>query len=193
VLGSLGRARLVPIAFSGSNLGFRHSTPTKAKILAHSLEVSKKKVTSVSDIPPLKLPTCGLYKIKKTSSFYLHPGGLNILQAPSLLGWTPAQPMTSSASMLLRTLWRWPRCWRTPPPEGPESALLSPVVPPQVLPVWPVGCPSPDVLRPPHGFAVVSLKNGSATPPAVFQTNERWVSLLLHFSMTSTDGLGFSK
>jgi hypothetical protein len=26
-----------------------HSTPTKAKILAHSLEVSKKKVTSVSD------------------------------------------------------------------------------------------------------------------------------------------------
>jgi len=60
------------------------------------LEVSKKKVTSVSDIPPLKLPTCGLYKIKKTSSFYLHPGGLNILQAPSLLGWTPAQPMTSS-------------------------------------------------------------------------------------------------
>jgi hypothetical protein len=75
-----------------------HSTPTKAKILAHSLEVSKKKVTSVSDIPPLKLPTCGLYKIKKTSSFSLHPGGLNILQAPSLLGWTPAQPMTSSAS-----------------------------------------------------------------------------------------------
>jgi len=37
------------------------------------------------------------------------------------------------------------------------------------------------------------LKNGSATPPAVFQTNERWVSLLLHFSMTSTDGLGSSK
>jgi len=93
----------------------------------------------------------------------------------------------------MRTLWRWPRCWRTPPPEGPESALLSPVVPPQVLPVWPVGCPSPDVLRPPHGFAIVSLKNGSATPPAVFQTNERWVSLLLHFSMTSTDGLGSSK
>ena len=54
----------------------------------------------MSDIPPLKLPTCGLYKIKKTSSFYLHPGGLNILQAPSLLGWTPAQPMTSSASMV---------------------------------------------------------------------------------------------
>ena len=49
VLGSLGRARWVPIAFSGSNLGLRHSTPTKAKILAHSLEVSKKKVTSVSD------------------------------------------------------------------------------------------------------------------------------------------------
>ena len=73
-----------------------HSMPTKAKIIAHSLEVSKKKVTSVSDIPPLKLPTCGLYKIKKTSSFSLHPGGLNILQAPSLLGWTPAQPMTSS-------------------------------------------------------------------------------------------------
>jgi hypothetical protein len=24
----------------------------------------------VSDIPPLKLPTCGLYKIKKTSSFF---------------------------------------------------------------------------------------------------------------------------
>ena len=77
-----------------------HSMPTKAKILAHSLEVSKKKVTSVSDIPPLKLPTCGLYKIKKTSSFSLHPGGLNILQAPSLLGWTPVQPLTSSASML---------------------------------------------------------------------------------------------
>jgi len=49
VLGGLGRARMVPIAFSGSNLGLRHSTPTKAKILAHSLEVSKKKVTSVSD------------------------------------------------------------------------------------------------------------------------------------------------
>ena len=52
----------------------------------------------MSDIPPLKLPTCGLYKIKKTSSFSLHPGGLSVLQAPSLLGWTPAQPMTSSAS-----------------------------------------------------------------------------------------------
>ncbi len=55
------------------------------------------------------------------------------------------------------------------------------MVPPQVLPVWPVGCPSPDVLRPPHGFAVVSLKNGSATPPAVFQTNERWVSFAFTF------------
>ena len=92
------RALTVPIACKGSILALWHSMPTKAKILAHSLEVSKKKVTSVSDIPPLKLPTCGLYKIKKTSSFYLHPGGLNILQAPSLLGWTPAQPMTSSAS-----------------------------------------------------------------------------------------------
>ncbi len=49
MLGNLGRARWVPIAFSGSNLGLWHSTPTKAKILAHSLEVSKKKVTSVSD------------------------------------------------------------------------------------------------------------------------------------------------
>jgi len=35
---------------------------------------------------------------KKDVFFFLHPGGLNILQAPSLLGWTPAQPMTSSAS-----------------------------------------------------------------------------------------------
>ena len=50
VLGSLGRAQLVPIAFSGSNLGFRHSTSTKTKTLAHSLEVSKKKVTSLNDI-----------------------------------------------------------------------------------------------------------------------------------------------
>ena len=92
------RALTVPIACKGSILALWHSMPTKAKILAHSLEVSKKKVTSVSDIPPLKLPTCGLYKIKKTSSFSLHPGGLSVLQAPSLLGWTPAQPMTSSAS-----------------------------------------------------------------------------------------------
>ena len=40
---------------------------------------------------------------KKDVFFFLHPGGLDFLQAPSLLGWTPAQPMTSSASMLLRT------------------------------------------------------------------------------------------
>jgi hypothetical protein len=73
------------------------------------------------------------------------------------------------------------------------SALPSPVVPPQVLPVWPVGCPSPDGLRLLHGFAFVSLKNSLATLPVVFQTSERWVSLLLHFSMTSMDGLGFSK
>ena len=73
------------------------------------------------------------------------------------------------------------------------SALPSPVVPPQVLPVWPVGCPSPDGLRLLHGFAFVSLKNSLATLTVVFQTSERWVSLLLHFSMTSMDGLGFSK
>ncbi len=46
VLGSLGRAGWVPIAFSGSILGFRHSMPAKAKIiLVHNLEVSKKEVT----------------------------------------------------------------------------------------------------------------------------------------------------
>ena len=49
VLGSLGRARLVPIAFSGSNLGLALQPQLRVKILAHSLEVSKKKVTSVSD------------------------------------------------------------------------------------------------------------------------------------------------
>jgi len=89
----------------------------------------------------------------------------------------------------VRGYFRDPCSW----PEDPESALTSPVVPPQVLPVRPVGCPSPDGLQFPHGFAFVSLKNSLATPPAVFQTSERWVSLLLHFSMTSTDGLGFSK
>ena len=40
---------------------------------------------------------------KKDVFFFLHPGGLGFLQAPSLLGWTPVQPMTSSASMVLRT------------------------------------------------------------------------------------------
>ena len=100
VLGKLGGALRVSMACESPILASWHSMPTKAKIIAHSLEVSKKKVTSVSDIPPLKLPTCGLYKIKKTSSVLLHPGGLNILQAPSLLGWTPVQPMTSSASMV---------------------------------------------------------------------------------------------
>ncbi len=41
---------------------------------------------------------------KKDVFFFLRPGGLGFLQAPSLLGWTPVQPLTSSASVLLRTL-----------------------------------------------------------------------------------------
>ena len=90
---------------------------------------------------------------KKDVFFFLHPGGLSVLQAPSLLGWTPAQPMTSSASDVCEDfVGDGPGVGGPLPPEGPESALLSPVVPPQVLPVWPVGCPSPDVLRPPHGL-----------------------------------------
>jgi len=36
---------------------------------------------------------------KKDVFFFLRPGGLGFLQAPSLLGWTPVQPVTSSASM----------------------------------------------------------------------------------------------
>ena len=123
---------------------------------------------------------------KKDVFFFLHPGGLNILQAPSLLGWTPVQPMTSSASMVWGLCWRRPRWWRTPPPEGSGCGLPSCSGSCPGPADLPVGCPSPDGLRPPHGLPCVSLKNGLATQPAIFQTSERWVRLLSHFSMTST-------
>ena len=49
VLGKLGGALRVSMACESPILASWHSMPTKAKIIAHSLEVSKKKVTSVSD------------------------------------------------------------------------------------------------------------------------------------------------
>jgi len=61
------------------------------------LEVSKKKVTSVSDIPPLKLPTrrhCTNIKNKIEDVFFLVPRGFYVPRVPSLLGWTHVQPMT---------------------------------------------------------------------------------------------------
>ena len=49
MLGKLGGALRVSMACESPILASWHSMPTKAKIIAHSLEVSKKKVTSVSD------------------------------------------------------------------------------------------------------------------------------------------------
>jgi hypothetical protein len=49
VLGGLGRARIVPIAFEGSILVLQHSMPTKSKIIiVHSLEVSKKEFIALA-------------------------------------------------------------------------------------------------------------------------------------------------
>ena len=50
MLGKLGGALRVSMACESPILASWHSMPTKAKIIAHSLEVSKKKVTSVSDM-----------------------------------------------------------------------------------------------------------------------------------------------
>ena len=70
VLDGLGRARKVPIACKGSILGL--GTPSLLRHKSYKPTVWKfqrKEVTSVSDIPPLKLPSCGRYtNVQKTSS-----------------------------------------------------------------------------------------------------------------------------
>ncbi len=69
VLGRPARALTGP--YSLQRLYTGPGTPSLLRhiIQAHSLEVSKRKVTSVSDIPPLKLPSCGRYtNVQKTSS-----------------------------------------------------------------------------------------------------------------------------
>ena len=119
-------------------------------------------------------------------SSFLSPGAFT---SPGYLLFS-AGPMSSLWRLLPRCCWglcwRRSRWWRTPPPEGSGCGLPSCSGSCPGPADLPVGCPSPDGLRPPHGLPCVSLKNGLATQPAIFQTSERWVRLLSHFSMTST-------